>query len=265
MADIGEQLRETRMRDRIDISELESQTKIRAKYLRALENEEWDLLPGPTFVKSFLRTYGDALGLDGKRLVDEYKTHFEDPRELDLQPISPPRRSDRARKRASQESSRRRAPVLLIAAVLVIALALALWVLGSTGGGGGGGGGGGKTTPSAGPGTATKPTATTPSRSAATQPTAHRITLQVVPTAAVYVCLETPDGHKLINGQTLQPGAAQPTYSGRQFLIVLGNGSATLRIDGTTRSVPQTGSGISYSITRYGRHILPAAQWPKCG
>ena len=38
------------MRARIDISELEAETKIRAKYLRALENEEWDLLPGRTYV-----------------------------------------------------------------------------------------------------------------------------------------------------------------------------------------------------------------------
>ena len=50
------------MRARIDVSEIEAQTKIRAKYLRALENEEWGLLPGPTFVKSFLRTYAQALG-----------------------------------------------------------------------------------------------------------------------------------------------------------------------------------------------------------
>jgi len=57
------------MRARIDISELEAETKIRAKYLRALENEEWDLLPGPTYVKSFLRSYADALGLDGRLLV----------------------------------------------------------------------------------------------------------------------------------------------------------------------------------------------------
>ena len=62
MPDIGATLREARMRQRIDISEIEAETKIRAKYLRALENEEWDLLPGPTFVKSFLRTYADALG-----------------------------------------------------------------------------------------------------------------------------------------------------------------------------------------------------------
>ena len=67
MPEIGDQLRETRMRNRIDISEVEAATKIRAKYLRALENEEWDLLPGPTFVKTFLRTYADYLGLDARQ------------------------------------------------------------------------------------------------------------------------------------------------------------------------------------------------------
>src|SRR2546430_13408034 len=73
MPDIGETLRDARMRARIDVSEIEAQTKIRAKYLRALENEEWGLLPGTTFVKSFLRTYAQALGLDGKALVEEYR------------------------------------------------------------------------------------------------------------------------------------------------------------------------------------------------
>ncbi len=46
MPEIGATLREARMRARIDVSEIEAQTKIRAKYLRALENEEWGLLPG---------------------------------------------------------------------------------------------------------------------------------------------------------------------------------------------------------------------------
>jgi hypothetical protein len=90
MAEIGATLREARMRARIDISEIEAQTKIRAKYLRALENEEWDLLPGPTYVKSFLRTYADALGLDGKRLVEEYKLQHERLSDVELQPIAPP-------------------------------------------------------------------------------------------------------------------------------------------------------------------------------
>src|SRR5271169_4672245 len=77
MAEIGETLRDARMRAHIDVSEIEAKTKIRAKYLRALENEEWGLLPGPTFVKSFLRTYAQALGLDGRALVEEYRLHHE--------------------------------------------------------------------------------------------------------------------------------------------------------------------------------------------
>src|ERR1700750_271709 len=68
MPEIGETLRETRMRRRIDMTEVEAATKIRAKYLRALENEEWDLLPGPTFVKTFLRTYAEYLELDPRML-----------------------------------------------------------------------------------------------------------------------------------------------------------------------------------------------------
>src|ERR1044072_4826087 len=96
MAEIGSTLRETRMRERIDITEVESATKIRAKYLRALENEEWDLLPGPTFVKTFLRTYADYLGRDSKLLGEEYKQPFERPTPQDLLPCGSPRRARRA-------------------------------------------------------------------------------------------------------------------------------------------------------------------------
>src|SRR4051794_845675 len=90
MPAIGATLREARMRARIDISEIESETKIRAKYLRALENEEWDLLPGPTYVKSFLRTYAEALGLDARLLLEEYKLRHERLSDIELQPIAPP-------------------------------------------------------------------------------------------------------------------------------------------------------------------------------
>src|ERR671916_2206724 len=90
MAEIGEALREARMRNRIDMSEVESATKIRAKYLRALENEEWGLLPGPTFVKTFLRTYAEYLGLDARTLVEEYKQRYERPSSGELTPIAGP-------------------------------------------------------------------------------------------------------------------------------------------------------------------------------
>src|SRR3954467_10299385 len=97
MPEVGQTLREARMRARIDISEIEAETKIRAKYLRALENEEWDLLPGTTYVKSFLRTYADALGLDGKLLIEEYKLRHERLSDVELQPIAPLGQRDRRR------------------------------------------------------------------------------------------------------------------------------------------------------------------------
>src|SRR4051812_11895488 len=88
MAEIGSTLRETRIRKKIDITTVEEATKIRAKYLRALENEEWSVLPGPTYVKTFLRTYAEFLGLDAHLLVDEYAARFEEPEELELPAFS---------------------------------------------------------------------------------------------------------------------------------------------------------------------------------
>ena len=126
MADIGSRLRETRIRNKIDITTVEEATKIRAKYLRALENEEWDLLPGPTYVKTFLRTYADALGLDGRMLVEEYKLRHERLSDVDLQPISPRTARDRARER----KTRSRFPRFAIVAVVIVGLVVALYALG---------------------------------------------------------------------------------------------------------------------------------------
>src|SRR3954453_5886302 len=83
MASIGETLREARMRQHLDITDVEDRTKIRAKYLRALENEEFGMLPGSTFVKTFLRTYAEVLGLDPHVLVEEYRASYEPRNELE--------------------------------------------------------------------------------------------------------------------------------------------------------------------------------------
>ena len=74
---IGEVLKRSRNRLKIDIGTAERETKIRAKYLRALENEEWSTLPESTYVKGYLRTYGKYLGLDTDALVDEYRRSVE--------------------------------------------------------------------------------------------------------------------------------------------------------------------------------------------
>ena len=76
MFEIGSSLREARLRQGVDLAEAEQATKIRAKYLRALEDERFELLPAQTYVKGFLRSYADYLGLDGQLYVDEYNSRY---------------------------------------------------------------------------------------------------------------------------------------------------------------------------------------------
>lgn len=76
MFELGNNLRTARQQRRIDLVMAEQDTKIRSKYLAALEDEEFDVLPGPVFVRGFLRTYSRYLGLDAQLFVDEYNARF---------------------------------------------------------------------------------------------------------------------------------------------------------------------------------------------
>jgi cytoskeleton protein RodZ len=76
MFEIGNSLREARLRQGLDFPEIEQATKVRPKYLRALEDEQFDILPGQTYVKGFLRSYAEYLGLDGQLYVDEYNSRY---------------------------------------------------------------------------------------------------------------------------------------------------------------------------------------------
>lgn len=262
MPDIGATLREARMRARTDISEVEAETKIRAKYLRALENEEWDLLPGPTFVKSFLRTYAEALGLDGRLLVEEYKLRHERLSDVELQPIAPRSARDRRRPRGA------RIPRGAIVAVVVAGLLVALYLLGN-------GGSSPPTLPSPAATTSTSPgggAGTTTGTNGKQQgsgagspsPAKRIVSLRIVPTGPVYVCLEAAGGRRPVAGVILQAGSRQPTYRSSRFRLTLGNGEARLLVDGRTRTVPAVNNGIGYEITPTGRKVLSPAARPRC-
>jgi cytoskeletal protein RodZ len=76
MFEIGTSLREARERKGLDLATASEAIKIRARHLQALEDEQYDVLPGQTYVRGFLRTYADYLGLDGHLYVDEYSSRF---------------------------------------------------------------------------------------------------------------------------------------------------------------------------------------------
>jgi cytoskeleton protein RodZ len=256
------------MRARIDVSEIEAQTKIRAKYLRALENEEWDLLPGPTFVRSFLRTYAQALGLDAKALVDEYRMNYEQPSELDHQPVmSPPRRRAPTRLSPNRSTGPSRAYMIAVGAFgLLILVLIAALVAGQK------------------KGAESPPPATSSTSAQQSQGSSHkshgsrsstsstagganaRVTLSLHPTAPVYVCLIDAAGSKRIPGLTLEPGSYTPhDYHSTRFELLLGNNAVTMYVDGKALSVPPSSKPIGYSITSGGRRVLSAAQQPTCG
>jgi hypothetical protein len=124
--DIGSSLREARVRQGLDFPELEQITKIRPKYLRALEDEQFDILPAPTYVRGFLRSYAEALGLDGQPFVDEYNSRFavgDEDAPIRARRVPPVRRD-----RPARES---RIVVLALAAIAVVtALVIAAWRFG---------------------------------------------------------------------------------------------------------------------------------------
>src|SRR5919202_4218704 len=134
MAAIGERLREARMRQGLDIGEVEVATKIRAKYLRALENDEFAMLPGTTYVRSFLRTYAEYLGLDAQLLVEEYRAQHEPRGELEIPSFAPPGTRPPLRERRPYGDGMAIGPGVL-AVGLVLLLLLLLAVIGLVSGG----------------------------------------------------------------------------------------------------------------------------------
>jgi cytoskeletal protein RodZ len=257
MPAIGATLREARMRARIDISEIESETKIRAKYLRALENEEWDLLPGPTYVKSFLRTYADALGLDSRLLVEEYKLRHERLTDVELQPIAPPGR----RGPAPQRRSRGGIPRAYIVWFLVLAVLAGIYFLGKSSENNSNKA---STTnpPASKPKTAAKGGAPAKRKRASAAPRYAR--LQVLGTAPVYVCVKAAGNRTLVNGETLAAGGKTNTYKSSRFTVTLGNGNAQMRVNGRLLDVPDVQNGVGYVVDTKGRHTLSPSQRPVC-
>jgi len=136
-AGVGNKLRDARNRRRLALQEVEDATKIRLRYLQAIENEDWDQLPGDTYARAFIRTYAGFLGLDGERLAEEQRRQRGSARPGERLPrVDPrPRRVVGARRR------RQVPPRLLTAGVLALVLGALIAIL-TLGGGDSGGGGG---------------------------------------------------------------------------------------------------------------------------
>jgi cytoskeleton protein RodZ len=115
--EIGNSLREARERQELGYPEIELATKIRGKYLRALEEEDFTAIPGDAYIRGFLRSYADYLGLDGDVYVDEYASRFITSWRDELPP-----KPERPRVRTRGRPVDRRLVLLAVAAVVVVGL-----------------------------------------------------------------------------------------------------------------------------------------------
>jgi cytoskeletal protein RodZ len=119
MFEIGATLREARERRQLTWEQVEAETKIRAKYLRALEEEEFDSLPSGTYVRGFLRAYASYLGLDGRLFVDEYASRFGTRHDDEL---------FRRRRERPMTQRRESSSAVLVALIAVVAIGVLFFV-----------------------------------------------------------------------------------------------------------------------------------------
>lgn len=113
MVGIGEKLKETRLKKNLTLNDVENKTKIRARYIQALEEEDFSVLPGSVYIKGFLKTYGKLLELDDKELIAAYEGIEPQEEEVQPQPV----------KRYSPEQSKgpNRRYIKLILGIIAIA------------------------------------------------------------------------------------------------------------------------------------------------
>jgi hypothetical protein len=257
MADIGSTLRETRIRNKIDISTVEDATKIRAKYLRALENEEWIVLPGPTYVKTFLRTYAQYLGLDPHLLVGEYSARFEEPEDLELPAFS---REQRLRPRVQRVGPPSRLVTTLLLGVAFLAFLLVLGLTGNDEGGGNGSNGGSKAARE----TNQRPPHQTQTTKQPPAPAPSKVRLEVVAARPVWVCVVNSRSTPKLKGVTLTSGKNQGPFTSSSFKVTVGNGGGDLKINGKLRDTPDKNHPLGYEIKPSGVTVLAPGRRPTC-
>jgi len=246
---IGATLRETRSRRKVSLDEVEAATKIRARYLQALENEEWDVLPGGAYTRGFIRTYASYLGLDGDRLAEEYR-RSSGPSPGERAPRVEPAATPRDRRRPGRTRTRALA-VALVAALIGAAIAIGVVA------------GGDQTTAPEPTGTKNHGGGTQPAGT--TAPTAAGVSVRLAARAEVWVCLVDARGTQLIDGQILEAGGEEGPFRSSSFSVSFGNGEVSLLIDGSEAEIPATSSPIGYRIDAAGKlSQLDEAERPTC-
>jgi hypothetical protein len=238
---IGSSLKEARLRKGLDLPTAAEATKIRSRHLQALEDEQFDVLPGQTYVRGFLKTYADYLGLDGQLYVDEYSSRFWV--NEDGSPAGT-RRKVRVRRKHHGRIELNMIVLTLVAITGVTALVIAAWKFG------------GASTNATGQAPATTPAA----HHATAHPVAKLLVKAVKGSSVVDVRVLVRPGRlgRLLYHGTLERGESQ-TFSERGLWLNVGsprhvvlslNGGTPVALDGVCpRTIAVTPQQITSTVS----------------
>ena len=249
---VGKTLREAREKRGVELAEVEATTRIRARFLRAIEAGDWGALPGEAYARGFIRTYGDYLGLDGGGLAEQHRLEVgaDKPGEslLGADPMQP---------RVAMAPRRRLGPRVLAAIVSAVLVAV-LVAVGLT----------------AGDEEAPSPSSPAPAEVATQQarnpsPPPREppsgLSLHLTATGEVWVCVLNSGGRPLVEGQILGAGAEAGPFRSGSFTVALGNGEVAMTVNGRQASIPSTPSPIGYTIGTGGElRELSDGERPTC-
>jgi cytoskeleton protein RodZ len=257
---VGQNLREAREQRGVELSEVERATKVRVKFLEAMEEDRWEELPAPAYARGFLGIYARYLGLDQQELLDDYsKTVEGDGHEAIPGSVIKPGTLRQTRP-VRRFRSINLAPVAKVAAGVVVLVIIGLVIVGSIGGSDNGGSGeknkAGKQnrTKAAGP-PATTTTSTTP---------AGQVSVDLRATAPVWVCLVDDSGTQLVDSETLDANESRGPFRASGFDMTFGNGSVEMTVDGEAQQVPAVAEPIGYRINPTGVRRLDPSSQPTC-
>jgi cytoskeletal protein RodZ len=256
-ASIGESLRDARTEQGIELSDVERATKIRVKFLLAMEQDQWQDLPAPAYARGFLSSYARFLGLDEQALVDQYKRTVEGEQRAEPVPSTVIRPGTLAPHRS-------RRPLVLVGGGLIAVLLLGLVVAGSLGGSDDDGGGDRTSQKSARGEEGRNGQSSVPARTAPSTTTASDVSLELRAEGLVWVCVVDERDEPIVNSETLNEGETRGPFSSGGFDLNVGNGSVAINVDGEAVDVPSLAEPIGYRVTPEGvRELAPSAR-PTC-
>ena len=260
----------------MDLEEVHAATGIRARYLRAIEEEDWEALPEDFYARSFIRKYAQFVGVDPEPLVEEFRRQTGTSGRGADAPTSPfAKTNSRKAEALRRRRARQGAYVWVAAGALAVAVIVAILLLLSSGGGEGGskgsqkagGNGNGKGAKEAHGGKGKSGAKGRGGESSASHRLHKRteVALAIEPTAEVWACVLDAEGKPLVDGQTLAAGETAGPFHARSYTAAFGNGSVAVKVDGKHVATPDTPSPMGFTVDNHGKlHDLPEGERPSC-